>query len=97
MSEKAVEKALAVTRRALPEIDEELTRHAAGDGRVSSTGQLASIREQLARMEAQLSSPPLPPKQQRLRGAGHVIADSWPYDSPLGSVILDAERLYLRA
>ncbi|MGW7378544.1 hypothetical protein [Streptomyces sp. NPDC054794] len=45
----------------------------------------------------QLSSPELPPEEQRLRGAAHVVADSWPYDNPLGAAVLEAEQLYLRA
>jgi len=97
VSEATVRKALTATTRALSGIDEELDRHTAGQGRVSSAKQLASIREQLAQMELQLSSPELPPRAGRLRGAGRVIADSWPYDSPLGSMILEAEQLYLKA
>ena len=64
---------------------------------MSSTGQLTSIHGQLTQMALHLASSPLPPKPQRVRGAGHVIADSWPYDSPLAALILDAERLYLQA
>ncbi|MEU9214802.1 hypothetical protein [Streptomyces sp. NPDC048415] len=97
MSETTAQKALNATTQALSGIDEELERHAAGQGRVSSAKQLASIREQLTQMAQQLSSSQLPPKAQRLRGAGHVVADSWPYDSSLGVVILEAEQLYLKA
>jgi hypothetical protein len=97
MPESPVQKALAVITRALRGIDEELDRHAAGQGRVSSAKQLASIRAQLSQMELQLSSPELPPRTERLRGVGRVIADSWPYDSPLGSTILEAEQLYLKS
>ncbi|MFH8608422.1 hypothetical protein ACH4D5_13170 [Streptomyces sp. NPDC018029] len=97
MSESAVQKALAVSERALSGIDEELARHAAGRGSVSNPGQLAALRAQLLQVVQQLAAPPLPPKDQRLRGIGRVIADSWPYDNPLGGMILEAERLYLDA
>ncbi|WP_406477214.1 hypothetical protein [Streptomyces sp. NBC_01615] len=97
MSESAVQKALAATEEALSGIDEELERHAAGHGRVSSPRQLTSIRDQLAQMVLHLSSSPLPPKPQRVRGVGRVIADSWTYDSPLAALVLDADRLYLQA
>jgi hypothetical protein len=97
VSRPFVQKALAATERALSGIDEELERHAAGQGSVSSTGQLTQIRSQLTRIADQLASPELPPKEQRVRGMGRVIADSWPYDSPLGAVILKAEQLYLKA
>ncbi|WP_129307505.1 hypothetical protein [Streptomyces sp. L2] len=78
-------------------IDEDLLRHTASHGRVSSTQQLAALREQLEQVAVQLSSSPLPPKPQRLRGIGRVITDSWPYDNPLASLILEAEQLYLKA
>ncbi|WP_369246959.1 hypothetical protein [Streptomyces sp. R41] len=97
MSESAVQRALAASEQALSGIDEELERHAAGHGRVSSAGQLTAIRDQLTQMMLQLSSSPLPPRPRRVRGAGRVIADSWPYGSPLAALILDAERLYLQA
>lgn len=48
-------------------------------------------------MVLHLSSSPLPPKPQRVRGVGRVIADSWTYDSPLAALVLDADRLYLQA
>ncbi|MGW3409788.1 hypothetical protein [Streptomyces sp. NPDC000888] len=64
---------------------------------MSNARQLVSIREQLALMETQLSSSQLPPKAQRLRGAGRAVADSWPFDSALGAMILEAEQLYLKA
>ena len=86
-----------MTRQALSGIDAELERHATCHGRMSSTAQLTFIRGQLAQMAEQLSSPPLPPRQQRLRGVGRVIAESWPFDSPLASEIMEAERLYLQA
>ncbi|MFI1680611.1 hypothetical protein [Streptomyces sp. NPDC020607] len=97
MSEPTTRKALATTERALSEIDQELERHAAGRGQVSTPGQLTSLRRQLAQMAAQLSTPQLPAKDQRVRGIGRVVADSWPYDNPLGGTILEAERLYLKA
>jgi hypothetical protein len=97
VSESTAQKALAATRQALSGIDEELQRHTDGHGRVSSAQQLTSLREQLEQVAVQLSTSPLPPKPQRLRGIGRVITDSWPYDNPLGSLILEAEQLYLRA
>ncbi|MFK0155286.1 hypothetical protein ACIQVK_24815 [Streptomyces sp. NPDC090493] len=97
MSEKTTQKALSLTRKALSGIDEELQLHTEGRGRVSSAQQLSSIRGQLEQVAVQLSSSALPPTPQRLRGIGRVITDSWPYDNPLGSLILEAERLYLKA
>ncbi|WP_406443206.1 hypothetical protein OHB14_30060 [Streptomyces sp. NBC_01613] len=97
VSVPAVQKALVATEQALSGIDEELERHAAGHGRVSSAEQLVSIRDQLAQMALQLTSPRLPPRGQRLRGVGRVVGDSWPYGNVLGGLILEAEQLYLNA
>ncbi len=97
MTESAVQKALAAIERALSGIDEELERHASGQGSVSNPAQLATLRTQLVQAARQLADPPLPSKGQRLRGIGRVIADSWPYDNPLGGMILEAEQLYLKA
>lgn len=97
MSELAIRKALTATARALSGVDEELQRHGVGQGRVSNAKQLAAIREQLTLMETQLSSSQLPPKEQRVRGAGRAVADSWPFDSALGAMVLEAEQLYLKA
>ncbi|MCF3119306.1 hypothetical protein IPZ68_06230 [Streptomyces arenae] len=83
MPDSAVQKAVAATEQALSGIDEELERHAAGQGSVSDPKQLTALRAQLSRVAQQLSAPPLPPKEQRLRGIGRPVADSWPY-SPLG-------------
>lgn len=97
MSQKAAQRGLAAIGQALSGVDEELERHAVGRGRLSSAEQLAWIRRQLEQMAQQLSAPELPPKEQRLRGAGQVVADSWPYGNPLGAPVLEAEQLYLRA
>ncbi|KPI15697.1 hypothetical protein OK074_2142 [Actinobacteria bacterium OK074] len=97
MPESALRKALTAIGQALSGIDEDLERHAAGQGNVSSPEQLSEIRNQLTQMASQLSSSQLPPREQRLRGASRVITDSWSSDNPLGSKILEAERLYLKA
>ncbi|MFF4506636.1 hypothetical protein [Streptomyces sp. NPDC001401] len=97
MSRPAAQKALDATERALSGVDEELERHATGQGSVSSAGQLTWIRSQLTRIADQLASPELPPKEQRACGVGRVITDSWPCDSRLSAAILEAEQLYLKA
>ncbi|MET7361048.1 hypothetical protein ABZS76_21745 [Streptomyces sp. NPDC005562] len=97
MSESAARKALAAIERALVGIDQELERHVAGRGSVSGPEQLGRIRDQLAGAARELSTPPLPSRAQRPRGIGRVVTDSWPYDNPLGGMILEAEQLYLEA
>lgn len=97
MSESARRKALAAAERALRGIEQELERHAAGRGTVGDPGQLDRLRGQLVLMARELAAPPLPPEEQRSRGIGRVVADSWPHYHPLGGMILAAEQLYCEA
>lgn len=93
--EPNVEKALGSVREAVAALDEEILAHQEGRGSVSSPAQLSNLRRTLATMESQLGTGPLPPRSERLRGAGRAIADSWPFDSSLGRLILTAEQRYL--
>ncbi|WP_034912087.1 hypothetical protein [Erwinia sp. 9145] len=36
----------------------------------------------------------IPPKNERTLGIAHLIADQWPFDLELGSIIIDAEQAY---
>lgn len=81
---------------ALGLVDEELTLHRSGAGRVSNEAQLQLIKEKLFAMLIQVESGNLPLKQERIRGIGRMVADSWPFDSELGSVLLDVEQSYLQ-
>lgn len=36
----------------------------------------------------------IPPKNERTLGIVHLIADQWPFDLELGSIIIDAEQAY---
>ena len=81
---------------AIEAIDAELDAHEAGRGRVSNTRQLEKFRVTLESIKRQIESEAVPPRAERLTGIGHVIADSWPFDSELGALILEAEQRYLR-
>ena len=80
---------------AIEAIDAELDGHEAGRGRVSNTRQLEKFRVTLESIKRQIESGAVPPRAERLAGIGHVIADSWPFDSELGALILEAEQRYL--
>jgi hypothetical protein len=46
----------------------------------------------------QIERDAVPPEPLRLRGMGHMIVDSWPYDGALGELgelLVAAERSYL--
>ena len=59
--------------------------------------QLIKFRVNLESMRNALSSGRLPPKGERSLGMSKVIADSWPFDSSVGRLIIRAERLYCDA
>ncbi|HEV2331414.1 MAG TPA: hypothetical protein VGY56_21740 [Verrucomicrobiae bacterium] len=90
-------KALALSRRAMVLLNEEIDRHKRGLGTIGTHGQLENSKQQLTRMITQLESGSLPPKDQRLVGMGHMVADSWPVDAKLGEALLLAEQAYRSA
>lgn len=87
--------ALDAVETAIAAIDDEISEHVAGRGRVSSLLQLDAFHADLEAMKRQLLSDTVPPRDHRLTGMGRVIADSWPFDSPLGASLLRAEQQYL--
>ena len=92
-----VEKALAAATEAIAELNNELTAHANGEGSLGPVALLESFRRQLEAMRRNLESATLPPRTERHSGMGRVIADSRPFDSRLGSLILRAEQQHKRA
>jgi hypothetical protein len=92
-----VQSALDAVDAALAAIEGEISAHAAGRGGVGDRRQLTGFRTDLEAMKHQLAAGTLPPRAQRITGVGRTIADSWPFDSPLGAVLLEAEQKYLRA
>ncbi len=59
--------------------------------------QLGTCRETLKGYLAALDTGALPPKRDREEGLGRMIADGWPYDSPLGETVRRAERAWRNA
>jgi hypothetical protein len=91
---KSITKALVLSRQANAFLKEEIDRHKSGAGIVGVATQLVECQNQIEEMIVQLESGHLPPKNQRLRGMGHMIADSWPINSQLGDALLLAEQAY---
>ncbi|MBI4661065.1 MAG: hypothetical protein HY735_19715 [Verrucomicrobia bacterium] len=92
-----IAKALALSKQALALINQEMERQDHGSGAVGTVSQLLTCKQQLQAMIAELESGSLPPKDERLRGMGHMIADSWPTDSTLADALLLAEQAYRSA
>jgi hypothetical protein len=59
--------------------------------------QLGACRDTLRTYLAALDDGALPPKRDRAEGLGRMIADSWPFDVPLGALVLRAERAWRNA
>ncbi len=78
---------------ALAEVEEEL---AAPKYQLCPT-QLGACRDTLRSYLSSLEAGALPPKRDREEGLGRMIADSWPFDVPLGALVLRAERAWRNA
>lgn len=87
-------KAVQAVTKAVAAIEAELQRHSDGRGEVSSPAQLTTLKDALLRMRAELQSGQISLSEV---GVGRVIADSWPFDSRLGQMIVQAEQDYRRA
>lgn len=59
--------------------------------------QLGACRATLGEYLAALDRDALPPRRERTEALGRIVADAWPYDVPLGEVILRAERAWRNA
>jgi hypothetical protein len=59
--------------------------------------QLGTCRDTLRGYLETLEQGALPPKRDRGEGLGRLIADSWPFDVPLGALVLRAERAWRNA
>jgi len=56
--------------------------------------QLGACRATLQGYLVALDGDALPPKRERGETLGRLVHDSWPYDLPLGTAILKAERAF---
>lgn len=56
--------------------------------------QLGTCRDTLQRYLVELERDALPPRRDRGEPLGRIVLDSWPFDVPLGPVVLQAERAW---
>jgi hypothetical protein len=59
--------------------------------------QLGTCRETLRRYLDAIDRDALPPRKDRGEGLGRLVQDSWPFDVPLGPVVIQAERAWRNA
>jgi hypothetical protein len=96
-ADRSAEKALGAVAAALAALDEELQRCREGRDSVSNVEQLGAFRKELVHWYRLLESNALPNKDARRAGMSRVIADSWPFDSELGRLLISAEKAYMEA
>jgi hypothetical protein len=87
------DQARSLVAAALAEVDAEL----AAPHYQLCPQQLGACRETLRGYLLSLQTGALPPKRDRDEGLGRMIADSWPFDVPLGATVLRAERAWRNA
>lgn len=59
--------------------------------------QLGAVRDGLRGYLSALDGGPLPSRRERGEGLGKLVADSWPYDLPLSTLVIQAERAWRNA
>jgi hypothetical protein len=89
------DRAIAIAKKALDELKLEIDRHAKGAGTVGDTGQLLHCQRFIEEILHQMESNQVPTKGMRDSGMGHMIVDSWPLSTQLGSLLCAAEQAYL--
>lgn len=88
-----LDRARALLEIALREVEGEL----ANPGCTLCRVELGTCRETLRAYLAALDAGPLPPRRDRPEGLGKLVVDAWPFDAPLSSAVLAAERAYRNA
>jgi hypothetical protein len=78
------------------QIEAEIQKQQRCQSSILRGGQGTLILNQVQVMEQQIESSALPPPEQRVRGIGSMVVDSWPTDSQLGAQILAVEQAYLK-
>lgn len=86
-------RARALVASALDAVESEL---AAPRPRLTAE-QLGTARDTLRGYLEGLERDALPPRRDRGEGLGRLVLDAWPYDLPLASLVLQAERAWRNA
>lgn len=78
---------------ALDAVEAELTAPSLG----VAPHQLREVLDVLRGYLAALDAGPLPPRRERGEKLGKLVADSWPYDLSLSTLVIQAERAWRNA
>ena len=88
------QQARALVATALAEVEAEL---AVAEARALPHPARSLPRRRSAATSSAIDAGALPPKRDRDEGLGQMIVDSWPFDLPLGALVLRAERAWRNA
>jgi hypothetical protein len=83
----------ALLEAALREVEAELADPAG----TLCKGQLGTCRDTLRRYLAAVEAGLLPPRRERPEGLCKLVVDAWPFDAPVSSAVLAAERAFRNA
>ena len=88
-----LDRARALLEVALREVDGELANPACTLCKV----QLGTCRETLRGYLSAVEAGALPPRRERPEGLCKLVLDGWPFDAPVSSAVLAAERAFRNA
>jgi hypothetical protein len=88
-----LDRARSLLEAALRQVEAELDDPA---GRLCKV-QLGTCRDTLRGYLGELEAGTLPPRRERPEGLGKLVVDRWPFDAPVSSAVLAAERAYRNA
>ncbi len=83
-------RARALVAAALDAVESELAAPRHG----LAPAQLGAVRDGLRGYLAALDAGTLPPRRERNEALGKLVMDAWPYDLPLATLVLQAERAW---
>ena len=86
-------RARGLVEQALRDVEAELAAPSSG----LCQKQLGTCRETLLAYSAALQSGELPPRKERAERLCRLVVDGWPFDAPLASTVLAAERAFRTA
>jgi hypothetical protein len=86
-------RARALVASALDAVESELVAPRLGLRRED----LGTVRDTLRGHLAAIDAGELPPRRDRGEGLGKLVADAWPYDLPLATLVRQAERAWRNA
>ena len=88
-----IARARGLVEQALREVEAELAAPRTGLCPI----QLGTCRDTLRTYVAALESGDLPPRKDRAERLCRLVVDGWPFDTPLASTVLAAERAFRTA